>query len=163
MNTNKNKELNELVGGDVFATGGDRNITGNSEIETGPVDKPFNDTSFYEKGIPPTTDKVVNRYRQNIPWFAVYSWGNSRRGMLGTSGAGGIVETNVLKKKTVEEKIEDLVKKSKSNDITDKNYDSKVDKITSSIKDTTLTKAQIEELINTLSDKIEDLDKPKNI
>jgi hypothetical protein len=37
--TFKKSELNELVGGDVTSSGGDRNIVNNSEIETGPVDK----------------------------------------------------------------------------------------------------------------------------
>lgn len=159
-----NKKLNELVGGDPFSNGGDRNVTSNSEIETGPVDKPFNDTSTYEKGVPPTTDKVINRYRQNIPWFAIYAWGGYKRPLAATGSiANESVNSNVLKKKTVEEKIEDLVQKSKTNDITDKNYDSKVDKIADSIKKTTLTKAQIEELLKTLSAKVDELDKPKNI
>jgi hypothetical protein len=71
--TFKKSELNELVGGDVTSSGGDRNIVNNSEIETGPVDKQWGDDSYYEKGQSTTTDKVLN-YRQNIPWFAVYSF-----------------------------------------------------------------------------------------
>src|ERR1017187_7159158 len=112
----KKKELTELVGGDMNASGNDRNVTNNSEIETGPVDKPFNDTSDYEKGMPTTTDKVFTHYRQNIPWFAVYSYGAAR------VGAGlPLNETpnsKVLTKKAVEEKIDDLVKKSKNSDVT---------------------------------------------
>ena len=50
MATFKKKDLNELVGGDVFAGGNDRNVTNNSEIETGPVQKPYDDDSDYEKG-----------------------------------------------------------------------------------------------------------------
>ena len=34
----------------------------------------------YEKGMSTTTDKVFGRYRQDIPWFAVYSFGGSRTG-----------------------------------------------------------------------------------
>jgi hypothetical protein len=80
MATFKKKELNEIVGGDFTANGNDRNPITNSEIETGPVDKPFNNTSNYEKGESTTTDKVFGRYRQNIPWFAVYSFGGSGSG-----------------------------------------------------------------------------------
>jgi hypothetical protein len=39
------KQLDELVGGDIFSDGGDRNQVKDKEIETGPVDKPFNDSS----------------------------------------------------------------------------------------------------------------------
>ena len=99
MATFKKKDLTELVGGDVFAGGNDRNVTNNSEIETGPVDKPFNDNSDYEKGEPTTSDKVFGRYRQNIPWFAVYSFGGTRtgRGLATQIGVGE--NTNIIKKK----------------------------------------------------------------
>jgi hypothetical protein len=80
MATFKKKELNEIVGGDFTATGSDRNSIANSEIETGPVDKPFNNTSNYEKGQSTTSDTVFGRYRQNIPWFVVYSFGGSGSG-----------------------------------------------------------------------------------
>ena len=110
MSTFKKKELTELVGGDVFAGGNDRNVTRNSEIETGPVQKPYNDDSDYEKGVSTTTDRVFGRYRQNIPWFAVYSYGGTRA----ASGIKTVNETDkksiVVKKNTVEEKIEDLEK-----------------------------------------------------
>jgi hypothetical protein len=72
-------QLMELVGGDIFSNGGDRSVIGNKEIETGPYPKlPYNDTSTYEKGQSTTTDRVFGRYRQNIPWFAVYSFGGTR-------------------------------------------------------------------------------------
>ena len=51
------KQLDELVGGDIFSDGGDRNQIKDKEIETGPVDKPFNDYSDYQKGKSTTTDK----------------------------------------------------------------------------------------------------------
>jgi hypothetical protein len=37
MATFKKKDLNELVGGDINSSGGDKNAVSNSEIETGPV------------------------------------------------------------------------------------------------------------------------------
>jgi len=43
MATFKKKELNELVGGDMTSSGGDRNANSNSEIETGPVAKKWDD------------------------------------------------------------------------------------------------------------------------
>jgi hypothetical protein len=148
MATFKKKELNELVGGDIGAGGNDRNPTNNSEIETGPVAKSYDDDSEYEKGQPPTTDKVFGRYRQNIPWFAVYSYGGTRSG-------GGIktFETTILTKKSVEEKIDDLVKKSKSSDVTQKDYNPKVAKLIDTINDCELSDKQLEDLSNAILNK----------
>jgi hypothetical protein len=41
---------------------------------------------------------------------------------------------NTIKKKKMEERVEDLVKKSKSSDVTEKNYNPKVGKIIDMIK-----------------------------
>lgn len=150
MATFKKKNLNELVGGDINSYGGDRNPVSNSEIETGPVTKPYDDASDYEKGRQTTTDKVFARYRQNIPWFAVYSYGGSpTRGMK-------IYETskNVIKKKAVEEKIEDLVKKSGNFDVTDKNFNPKVSKLINSLKNDELSEKQLEELETLIKSKL---------
>lgn len=141
MATFKKKDLNELVGGDVFAGGNDRNVTNNSEIETGPVQKPYNDDSDYERGTSTTTDRVAGRYRQNIPWFAVYSFGGTRAG-----GAKTAFESKIISKKSVEEKIEDLVKKSKDTEVTEKNYNPKLAKIIDTIEDGGLTDKQLEDL-----------------
>lgn len=138
-------KVNELVGGDMFAGGNDRNPTNNSEIETGPVVKTYDDDSDYEKGQATTSDKVFGRYRQNIPWFAVYSYGGRR-------SQGGIITFEnenkgvVVTKKTVEEKIEDLVKKSKSAEVTSKDYNPKVYKLIDTIEDVELTEKQLEDL-----------------
>jgi len=150
MPTFKKKDLNELVGGDYSSGGGDRNVTNNSEIETGPVQKPYNDDSDYEKGESPTTDVVANRYRQNIPWFAVYSYG-------GTNYSRGVrvseTKNTIIKKKQVEEKIEDLVKKSKDNDFTDKNNNTKLSKIVNLINNNDFTDKELEDLKNLLAKK----------
>lgn len=151
MATFKKKDLNELVGGDVFAGGNDRNPTNNSEIETGPVQKPYNDDSDYQKGVSTTGDKVFGRYRQNIPWFAVYSYGGTRA--AGAVRAFESVQKNVVKKKNVEEKIEDIVKKSKDSDLTDKNYNPKVSKLIDSINDAELTEKQLEDLKKAIQNK----------
>jgi hypothetical protein len=163
MATFKKKDLTELVGGDVFAGGNDRNVTNNSEIETGPVDKPFNDNSDYEKGEPTTSDKVFGRYRQNIPWFAVYSFGGTRAG--GSQTMNTVTENNktIIKKKHVEEKIEDLVKKSRNSDVTGKDYNPKVAKLIDSIDDVDLTDAQLEELSKAIMAKKNKENKLKNI
>lgn len=147
MSRNIKKQLDELVGGDISALGNDRNVTNNSEIETGPVQKGFNDNSEYEKGMGTTTDKVFGRYRQNIPWFAVYSFGAPR--------AGGAIHENkrVITKKQVEEKVEDLVKKSKTSDLNNKDYNPSLDKIIEKIEDMDLNDKQIAILIKLLSDK----------
>ena len=154
MATFKKKDLNELVGGDINSSGGDKNAVSNSEIETGPVDNQWGDNSYYEKGQSTTTDKVFARYRQNIPWFAVYSYG-------GTRAAGGIktFESVTLTKKSVEEKIEDLVKKSKVSDVTEKDYNPKVAKLIDSINDAELTEKQLEDLKKAIQNK----QKTKNI
>lgn len=159
MATFKKKDLNELVGGDVFSGGNDRNVTNNSEIETGPVQKPYNDDSDYEKGVPTTTDRVFGRYRQNIPWFAVYSYGGRR--------VTGTVNTNenkvVVTKNTVEEKIEDLVKKSRNNDVTEKGYNSKISNMIDSIKDGDLSEKQLEDLEKAIQAKKNKESKTKNL
>ena len=148
----KKKDLYELVGGDMNSAGGDRNPTSNSEIETGPVQKPYNDKSDYEKGQSTTTDKVFGRYRQNIPWFAVYSFGGTRAGG-GLKTFEGVEKGVTVKKKAVEEKIEDLVKKSKSSDVTDKNYNPKVAKLIDTISDADLSTKQLEDLEKAIHDK----------
>jgi hypothetical protein len=140
------KELEEFVDSDGGMIGGDRNVTSNSEIETGPVQKPWNDNSDYEKGMSTTTDRAI-RYRQNIPWFAVYSYRSS-------SGRGlPINETNPQK---VEDKIkEDLVKKSKKdNEIFDKEYDNKTEKVLDVINDIDLSDKQLERIKKAVLDKI---------
>jgi hypothetical protein len=153
-----------LVGGDFTSAGGDRNVTNNSEIETGPVQKDFKDDSSFEKGVSTTTDKVFGRYRQNIPWFAVYSFGGSRTGGLPVNY--GINEENkntIITKKSVEEKIEDLVKKSKSSDINSKDYNPKVEKVLDEISDLDLSEKQIEELLKALEYKKNNPSKTRNI
>jgi hypothetical protein len=148
MQTIKKKDLMELVGGDMNSGGGDKPFNGNSEIETGPVEKPHNDNSDYEKGQATTGDRVFGRYRQNIPWFAVYSYGGTRSG-------GGIktFESITVTKKSVEEKIEDLVKKSNISDVTDKDYNPKVAKLINSIEDAELTEKQLEDLKKAIQNK----------
>ena len=163
MSTFKKNELNELVGGDVFSAGNDRNVTNNSEIETGPVQKPYNDTSDYEKGMATTGDKVFGRYRQNIPWFAVYSFGGSRSGGLPISYGLKESKKNIITKKSVEEKIEDLVKKSKSSDVTEKGYNPKVGKLIDTINDVDLTDTQLEELSKAILNKKNNPNKTKNL
>ena len=160
MATFKKKQLDESVGGDIFADGSDRNVTGDSEIETGPVQKPYDDNSDYEKGMATTTDKVFGRYRQDIPWFAVYGFGGFRGSGLPISEDDK--KTTIIKKKAVEEKIEDLVKKSKNSDVTDKNYNPKLAKMIDTINDVDLTDAQIEDLKKALEAKKNE-NKPKNI
>lgn len=154
MATFKKKNLNELVGGDVFAGGGDRNVSSNSEIETGPVQKPYNDDSDYEKGTSTTTDRAA-RYKQNIPWFAIYSFGARR--------IGGMNERKIVTKQSVEEKIDDLVKKSKDSDVTDKNYNPKVSKLIDTIQDSDLSIKQLEDLAKAIEAKKNNSNKTKNL
>lgn len=159
------KRLAELVGGDMTSNGGDRNATNDSEIETGPVQKPYNDDSDYEKGMPPTSDKVFGRYRQNIPWFAVYSFGGTRNGLSGNYNSLGLNENKktVVKKKTVEEKIDDLVKRSKTSDVTDKNFNPKIAKLIDSIADEDLTDSQLDDLSKAIIDKKNNHSSVKNL
>jgi hypothetical protein len=151
MSNKGKKGLDEFVGLDGGMISGDRNVTSNSEIETGPVQKPWNDDSDFEKGMSTTTDRAT-RYRQNIPWFAVYSYRSS-------SGRGlPINETNkkVKTKQEIEKEImEDLVKKSKKDgDVWDKNYDKKVDKLIDTIIDGDFNKEQLEKIKKAIIDKI---------
>jgi hypothetical protein len=162
------ERLQELVGGDITSIGGDFIATNDSQIQTGPVKKPYNDDSEYEKGMSTTTDKVFGRYRQDIPWFAVYSFGGSNTGGLALnygsiSKIGFNENTTVIKKKTVEEKIDDLVKRSKTSDVTDKNYNPKVAKLIDTISDVDLTDAQLEELSKAILDKKNNIKPIKNL
>jgi hypothetical protein len=148
MQTIKKKDLMELVGGDINSGGGDKPFNSDTEIETGPVEKPHNDNSDYEKGQATTGDRVFGRYRQNIPWFAVYSYGGTRSG-------GGLkaFESVTVTKKSVEEKIEDLVKKSNISDLTTKDYNPKVAKLIDTINDAELTEKQLEDLKKAIQNK----------
>jgi hypothetical protein len=152
MRINKKYELDEFVDSDGTTISGDRNVNSDSEIETGPVQKPWNDDSEYEKGVATTTDRAT-RYRQNIPWFAVYSYRSS-------SGRGLPIneksDKKILKKDQIEEEIkEDLVKKSKKDrEVFDKDYDSKTEKIIDTIADGDLTSNQLEKIKKAVLDKI---------
>ncbi len=163
MATFKKKDLNELVGGDIFAGGNDRNVSNDSEIETGPVQKPYDDNSDYEKGTSTTSDKVFGRYRQNIPWFAVYSFGGTRTGRGLATQVGLNEKSNIIKKNAVEEKIEDLVRKSKDSEVTEKGYNPKVSKIIDTIKDSDLTDKQLADLEKVILDKKNNTNKTKKL
>jgi hypothetical protein len=148
MKTLKKKDLTELVGGDMYSDGSDKNIVGDTEIQTGPVTVSYDNSSDYQRGIPPTSDKVFSRYRQDIPWFAVYSYGgNDSTGMIRT------FESKTVTKKFVEEKVEDLVKKSKVSDVTDKNHNPKVAKLIDTIENAELTDKQLEDLKKAIENK----------
>lgn len=91
----------------------------------------------------------------------MYSYG-------GTRASSGIQTANesktksvVVKKNTVEEKIEDLVKKSKDSDVTKKDSNPKFDKIMDVIKDGNLTKDQILDLSTALVKKAEEFGGPE--
>ena len=56
----ENLDITELVNADGGIISGDRNIVSNSEIETGPVDKSFNDNSDFEKGISTTHTSSIS-------------------------------------------------------------------------------------------------------
>lgn len=134
--------LDELVDAEGGFIKGDRNVVSNSEIETGPVQKPFNDTTDYEKGISTTTDRA-SRYKQDIPWFA---------NMSSTTAGRRISET--ITKKAVEEKIEDLVKKSKyDGEISQKDYNPKVARIVDTIESSNLTDEQMDAIIKAIENK----------
>lgn len=134
-------KINEFVDTEGGIIGGDRNVTDDSEIETGPIQKSFKDTSDYEKGISTTTDRAA-RYRQDIPWFATYSTGGS---------VHRVTERRRLSKKTIDEMIESLVKKSKDGEIIDKSSDKKVEKIIDILQDTEFDDSQIKCIKNALS------------
>lgn len=143
MQINK-KQLDELVGGDINSSGNQRNVTNNSEIETGPVDKPYNNYSNYKKGVSTTTDKVFGRYAQDIPWFANYFGGSS----------GHFYENKIITKRSVEEKVDDLVKKSDMFDVIIK-VKNPAKSIKELIKKLKLSKEDIDTLRTSLDDKEE--------
>lgn len=150
-NIKETDEIEEFVNADGGIISGDRNATSDSEIETGPVAKPFNDTSDYEKGVSTTTDRAT-RYRQNIPWFAVYSYGGSHNRGLPVNEK----KTTILTKDQLDEEIkEDLVKKSKNDrDVFDKDYDGKIEKVVDMISDTNLSIPQLEKIKKIVLDKL---------
>ena len=138
---NKDKKINELVGGDIYSDSGDKPFNGDSEVETGPVQKAYNDDSEYEKGQSTTTDRVFARYAQDIPWFAVYSYGGTR------SNVGPITfENKVIKKKNVEETIDKIVKKKSQSDIASSDENKKFNKLLELLDDIELNDEQITKL-----------------
>ncbi len=148
----KKNKIEELVDSDGGPISGDRNVTNDSEVETGPVQQPWNDDSDNEKGVSTTTDRAT-RYTQDIPWFAVYSYG----GAGGAGGRGQAVSENRIKltKEEFEKNIEeDLVKKSKYDEIIPKITDA-VGKIIDKIEGADLSKEQLEKLKQLVLKKIE--------
>jgi hypothetical protein len=148
----KKDELDEFINADGGIIQGDRNVTSNSEIETGPVQKPFNDTSDYEKGVSTTTDRAT-RYRQNIPWFAVYSYRSSSGRGLPINETG---DSKIVTKNQIESKIkEDLVKKTKNDgEVRGKDYDVKTEKLIDMIEDDQLNDEQLKKLKTAVLNKI---------
>ena len=71
---------------------------------------------------------------------------------------------NIIKKKTVEEAIQDLLdKKNSDGEITDKNFNPKVKNILDTIKYVDLTDSQLEELSKAIMDKKNNPNKTKNL
>lgn len=176
MSIIKKREIEEFVDSDGGMIGGsDRNPANDSEIETGPTQKTWDDDSDYKKGMPTTTDRAI-RYRQNIPWFAIYSYrSSSGRGLpldtsippmdAGSDSNGTVVtyddedqmneRKKVLTKNQIEEDIkEDLVKKSKDKEVWSKDYDAKTEKIIDTIEDSEMTDNQLERIKKAVLDKI---------
>lgn len=116
----ENKNINELVNSDGGFIEGDRNVTNNSEIETGPVQAPFNDDSDYEKGISTTTDRA-SRYR--APKF----WWNSYFG--GTAYSHGVRNSSTIQENDYKQMIKELLsQKSPDNDVVTKYLDTDINK-----------------------------------
>lgn len=181
MSAKKMHKIDEFVDSDGgMIRGNDRNPTSDSEIETGPTPKTWDDDSDYEKGMATTTDRAT-RYRQDIPWFAVYSYGNSsgRNLPLDTrvppispdSDSNSTVlsyeddedqmneRKKVLTKNQIEEDIkEDLVKKSKDKEVWSKDYDAKTEKIVDTIEDGDLTDNQLERIKKAVLDRMKKRD-----
>jgi hypothetical protein len=157
QNNDEKDNLEEFVDSEGGIIGGDRNVVGGEEIETGPIQKPWNDNSDYVKGIAVTTDRVT-RYRQNIPWFAVYSYSdsNSNRFKMNEKKELNTKEKNVKTKKELEAEIkEDLVKRSKKDgDVWEKDYNGKIEKIIDTIEDGDLNDNQLERIKKAVLSKI---------
>lgn len=118
MSTFKKKDfenINELVNADGGAIEGDRNVTNNSEIETGPVQAPFNDDSGYEKGMSTTTDRA-SRYRQPTNWLNGVGFGGSAYSH-GIRGYNSVTEN-----KDIKELVKEFLRnKSNDNDVINNN------------------------------------------
>jgi hypothetical protein len=161
----KFQKMDEFVDSEGGMISGERNVTNDSEIETGPVQKPYNDDSDYEKGVSTTTDRAI-RYTQNIPWFAVYSYaGAANGGQMNTNIIGSDDDLDfapnmnerkkVIRKKDLEKKIkEDLVKKSSDKEVLDKEPKKEVDKVIDAINDKEFDNAQLEKIKNAILNKL---------
>ena len=103
------KTITELVTSDGSPIEGDRNVTNNSEIETGPVQAPFNDDSDYEKGTPTTTNRA-SRYKQPNNWNKYFG---------GTTYSHGVRDLGSITEDKVSEEF--LNSKSNDNEVLNKN------------------------------------------
>lgn len=137
----KEKPIEELVTRDGSMISGDRPEGGTSEIETGPYDKHDDDDSDYEKGVPPTPDRV-SRYRQKLPMYAAYRSVGSR-----------VNERRIMTKQNVEEESDGLVKKRDVSDLVDTSKSSRVKRIINLIDILDLTTDDIENIKQALIDK----------
>lgn len=147
------RKMNELVGGDIFSDGNDRNPIGNKEIETGPIQRTFNDKNTdYQKDMSVTTDKVTSKYTQDIPWFAVYSYGGGGSNGTKMNYSKQVYENKkVLTKKEFDSIIEDIVKKKNIDDLTDKKNNIKLKKIKELINTCELSQEDRKQLIDLLN------------
>ncbi len=107
-------KLLELVDGDGSPINGDTSDFGNTEIQTGPINKTSDDDSNYEKDISPTTDKMVGYHKphswQNF-WSAPFN-----KGQLSIHEQKDKIK-NMLEALVKNSNYDDIVKRNDDNDI----------------------------------------------
>ena len=117
-------KINELVDAEGAPIQGDRNVTNNSEIETGPVQPSFDDNSDYEKGVATTTDRAA-RYKQPINWLTGLGYGGSAYSH-GIRTSLSITEDSSAK---IKKMIKEFLKqKSNDNDVVKKYNDTDINR-----------------------------------
>jgi len=138
----KGVKLDELIDVDGSKIEGDLNPS-YGDIQTGPVNKSFNDNSDYVKGLPTTTDKRAT-YAQPRSWWALYY------------GYGGTPYSHGNKTVSEGEITEALVEKNDNSDIVKKSNDvdliKQLEKIGDLIEKSNLPKKDKEKMLNVIND-----------
>jgi hypothetical protein len=140
------KNLHELVDGNGSPIEGDRTVTNNSEIETGPVRKPYNDDSDYEPGMADTMDARIRKGTQKLPWYSRYTFPSS--------SVRQFESINKTTKQNIEEIVDDLVKKGYDSDLID-NADTTIKTLLKSIETKDLDDEQLNHLEKLIKNKRE--------
>jgi len=141
-NLEEEEAIEELVDGDGSIIDGSVPNGNEMNIQTGPIQKPANDSSTFEKGMATTTDKARMATSQGNTWMRAFTglggtmYSHGMRGigdwqsMIGSSSGGmedfGSVAEDTQLEENMKDMVEAILDNDESKDIVAKNGDNDI-------------------------------------